>query len=74
MASGLLGLEETVKKIVRQSEGSQDNRIRQGRINGDMVIIGVRSYPYTLAVDINIKNGMYVWAELYNGTAVIVGA
>lgn len=74
MASGLLGLEDTVKKIVRQSKGSQDNRIRQGRINGSMVIIGARSYPYTLAVDINIKNGMYVWAELYNGTAVIVGA
>lgn len=74
MGSGLIGLEETVKKIVRQSKGSQDNRIRQGRINGDAVIIGARSYPYTLAVDINIKNGMYVWAELYNGTAVIVGA
>lgn len=74
MANGLLGLEETVKKIVRQSKSSQDNRIRQGRINGNMVIIGARSYPYTLAVDINIKNGMYVWAELYNGTAVIVGA
>lgn len=74
MANGLLGLEETVKKIVRQSSSSQGNRIRQGRISGDTVIIGARSYPYTLAVDINIKNGMYVWAELYNGTAVIVGA
>lgn len=74
MGSGLIGLEETVKKIVRQSKDSQDNRIRHGLIDGDMVIIGARSYPYTLAVDINIKNGMYVWAELYNGTAVVVGA
>lgn len=74
MANGLFGLEETVKKIVRQSKDSQDNRIKQGRIAGDVVIIGARSYPYTLAVDINIKDNMYVWAELYNGTAVIVGA
>lgn len=74
MANGLLGLEETVKKIVRQSKDSQGNRIRQGRISGDTVIIGARSYPYTLAVDINIKENMYVWAEIYNGTAVIVGA
>lgn len=74
MANGLLGLEETVKKIVHQSKDSQDNRIRQGRISGDTVIIGSRAYPYTLAVDINIKDNMYVWAELYNGTAVIVGA
>lgn len=74
MANGLVGLEETIKRIVQQSKETQDKRIRQGRIDGDMVIIGARSYPYTLAVDINIKNGMYVWAELYNGTAVIVGA
>lgn len=74
MANGLLGLEETIKKIVRQSNGSQDKRIRQGRISGDTVIIGARSYPFTLAVDINIKENMYVWAEIYNGTAVIVGA
>ena len=31
-------------------------------------------YRYTLAVDINIHNGQYVWCELCGNQAVIVGA
>jgi len=74
MSGGLIGLQETFKQVVKKAQTAQDNRIKQGKINGDVVVIGSSSYPYTLAVDINVKDGMYVWAELYNGTAIIVGA
>lgn len=48
--------------------------IQRGRVSGDYVIINSRTYAYDLAVDINVKDGMHVWAEIAGGVAVIVGA
>lgn len=70
--NGLMGLEETAKKLF-QANRKNGNGIQRGKVQGDSVVIGSRSYPYTLAVDVNISEGMYVWAEVYGGTAVIVG-
>lgn len=71
--NGLNGLSETSKKLFQVNHKS-DDAIRRGQIHGNRVTIGTRSYPYTLAVDVNVYDGQYVWANVYCGTAVIVGA
>lgn len=70
--NGLPGLAETAKKLLQTNRKSGDE-IQRGQVHGDAVTIGSRSYPYTLAVDVNVSDGMYVWANIYCGTAVIVG-
>lgn len=70
--NGLMGLEETAKKLFQINRKS-GNGIQRGKVQGESVVIGSRSYPYTLAVDVTVSEGMYVWAEVYGGTAVIVG-
>lgn len=70
--NGLQGLEETARKLFQANHKSND-AIQRGQIHGNTVTIGARSYSYTLAVDVNVCDGMYVWANVYCGTAVIVG-
>lgn len=70
--NGLAGLAETAKKLLRGNRQKSDE-IQRGRVHGSVVVIGAQSYPYTVAVDINVSDGMYVWANVYCGTAVIVG-
>lgn len=70
--NGLQGLEETARKLFQANHKNGDE-LQRGQIHGNTVTIGARSYPYTLAVDVNVCDGMYVWANVYCGTAVIVG-
>ncbi len=70
--NGLNGLAETARKLFQANHKNGDE-IQRGRVYGNTVTIGARSYPYTLAVDVNVCDGMYVWASVYAGTAVIVG-
>lgn len=75
---GMAGLAEVfteMRMAERKTATKQDSTIKRGVVHGTCVSIGSASYPYTVAVDINIVDGMYVWCEIYgNSTAVIVGA
>jgi hypothetical protein len=53
----------------------QDGSIQVGYVYGDCVRINTVSYPYTLAVDINIYDGAKVFCQLNasKSRAVIVG-
>lgn len=66
------------KQNQSQSQNQTDNQngtgIARAYIRGDCAYINNRAYPYTLAVDITVSDGMYVYCELCNGQAVIVGA
>lgn len=72
---GLDRLAATMRQLVQKTSANGANaEIKQGMVDGDSVVVASRSYPYTLAIDLNVKDGMYVWVNLYNGVAVIVGA
>lgn len=72
--NGLLGLKKTIAAITaRRKTAKTESTIQRGRISGDFVYTKGKSYPYELAVDVNINDGMYVWCEIYKNTAVIVG-
>lgn len=75
MGGGLEGLAATFRQLVKNASANNTGaEIKRGMVDGDSVIINSRAYPYALAIDLNVKDGMYVWVNLYNGTAVIVGA
>ena len=59
------------KQNQSQSQNQTDNKNGTGIARA---YINNRAYPYTLAVDITVSDGMYVYCELCNGQAVIVGA
>lgn len=74
---GLEGLRKEIfefEKAQRIRMSTSKASIARGQIIGDVVYLHGKSYPYILAVDMNVSNGMYVWCEIYNGQAVIVGA
>lgn len=71
---GLLGLKKTMAAISRSRKiEKKESTIQRGKVSGDFVYVKGRGYPYEIAVDVNIKDGMYVWCEFYKNTAVIVG-
>lgn len=74
---GMAGLAEVFTEMHRaeiKSKGKNESSLVQGVIRGSYVCIGSKSYPFTTAVDVNIIDGMYVWCEISNGLAVILGA
>lgn len=73
------GFNAAVRELIKKqtstgTTAASSATIQRGRVSGDYVIINSRTYAYDLAVDINVKDGMYVWAEIAGGVAVIVGA
>lgn len=73
------GFNAAVRELIKKqtstgTTAAASATIQRGRVSGDYVIIKSRMYAYDLAVDINVKDGMYVWAEIAGGVAVIVGA
>ena len=74
LMNGILGLKKTIAAITRKQKASKtESTIQRGKVSGDFVYTKGRSYPYEIAVDVNIKDGMYVWCEIYKNAAVIVG-
>ena len=77
---GLAGLREVLLQKNFQSKTDkaraqkEDTGILRARVSGDYAYVNGRGYRYTLAVDINIHNGQYVWCELCGNQAVSVGA
>lgn len=71
---GLAGLREVLRQREQKKKETKGSGITRGLISGGTVSIQGKSYPYTLAVDVTVHNGQYVWCELYGNRAVIVGA
>ena len=71
---GLAGLKEALRQKQKKNKNSEGSGITRGLISGDFVCVNGKSYPYTLAVDVTVHNGQYVWCELYGNRAVVVGA
>jgi hypothetical protein len=56
-----------------QQSGSQQ-ATKRGMITGSAINIEGRSYPYSVAVDMAVSPGDWVWVVLYNNIrAVVVG-
>lgn len=77
--AGMAELYAIFQKMARaqQKKTSQreESSIRQGLIAGSHVMIDGKLYPYTVAIDMKVVEGMYVWCEISrSGMAVIVGA
>lgn len=72
---GYIALSKTVNQIITAARVKSDGNIKRGKILSDTtVVIDGKGYSYTMAVDINVVSGQYVWCELCNGQAIIVGA
>ena len=72
--NGVIGLANYIAKVVNANK--KNNATFRGQINGNSIWVGNKSYPFTLAIDININSGDYVWCILNDSKtkAVIVGA
>ena len=53
-------------------DNDQDT-IKQGKVSGSIVQVAGRSYVYTVAVDIPIDDGDWVYVAIVNNRAVVVG-
>lgn len=62
------------KQSQNQANSKEGTGLTRAYIRGNCAYINNRAYSYTLAVDINVSDGIYVYCELCNGQAVIVGA
>lgn len=64
----------TMVDIIKNAMKNSQTPAERGYINGNLVVIGTDSYPYTAAVDCKVNSGDYVWCQrTKTGTAVIVG-
>lgn len=70
----LIQRNQRIQKQAQQQLSKQGSGITRALISGNCVYVNNQAYPYTLAVDINVYDGMNVYCELCNGQAVIVGA
>jgi len=68
---GVASLCSAVANTVKH-ESDQDH-IQHGKISGSMVQVAGRLYPYTVAVDIPVDEGEWVYAMLTDHQAVVVG-
>lgn len=73
--NGVEGLADAIGIGVRNARKKAEQKAQRGMIQGGMVRIGSRSYPFKAAVDVNTEDGCLVWVQISKaGTAVIVGA
>jgi len=68
---GVESLCSAVANAVRR-DSDQDN-IKHAKVSGSIVQVAGRSYPYTVAVDISVDDGDWVYAAIVNNRAVVVG-
>jgi hypothetical protein len=71
---GLAGLTQAIMQYKQSGKNKKQQTIRRGTVSGGLVYIDGRGYVYTVAVDINVTDGMPVWCEIAGTQAVIVGA
>lgn len=47
--------------------------VKHAKVSDNVVQVAGRSYPYTVAVDMSISDGEWVYVMLTNNRAVVVG-
>ena len=68
---GVDSLCNAIANAVRR-DNDQDN-IKHGKISGSVINVAGRSYAYTVAVDIPVSDGDWVYVMITNNRAVVVG-
>jgi len=68
---GIESLCNAVASAVKR-DSDQDN-IKHAKVSGSIVQVDGRSYPYTVAVDMLVSNGDWVYVAIVNNRAVVVG-
>ncbi len=68
---GIESLCTAVASAVKR-EVTQDG-IKRGKVTGNLVQVAGRSYPYTVAVDIPVEEGDWIYVAIVNNRAVVVG-
>ncbi len=69
--NGVDGLAAAVRRSRRKKQIPGAER---GIVEGNIVRIGSRAYPFSLAVDVSISEGQAVWVQrTENGRVVVVG-
>lgn len=73
-SGGVERLCQVIKKAVDMSKKTQPAEL--GEIRGDMVVVGNKVYPMTIAIDAPLKSGDPVWVQFTEGKggAVVIGA
>jgi len=73
--NGVERLADALRIGMKNARKKSEQKAKRGVIQGGMVRIGARSYPFKAAVDVNTEEGSFVWVQISQaGTAVIVGA
>ena len=68
---GIESLCSAVASAVKRE--ANNNGIFRGKVIGDIMQVAGRSYSYTVAVDIPIDDGDWVYVMLANNRAVVIG-
>ena len=73
--NGVAGLADAIRTGIRNARKKSEQKAQRGIIQGGMVRVGSRSYPFKAAVDVGTEDGCPVWVQISQaGTAVRVGA
>lgn len=73
--NGVQGLADAIHIGMKRVREKSEQKARRGVVQGGMVRIGSKSYPFKAAVDVNTEDGCLVWVQIsQGGTAIIVGA
>jgi hypothetical protein len=68
---GIESLCSAVANAVKHDDNN--NGVMRAKVSGNMVQVSGRSYSYTVAVDIQISDGEWVYVAIVNNRAVVVG-
>ena len=69
-----MGVESLCSAVANAIKREVDNNgIMRGKVSSNMIQVAGRSYPFTVAVDIPIDDGTWVYVMITNNRAVVVG-
>jgi len=69
-----MGIESLCNAVANAIKRDADaDNIKYAKISGSVVQVSGRSYPYTVAIDMLVSDGDWVYVMLTDNRAVVVG-
>jgi len=72
---GVQSLANTIARIMKNNKGTTEPAIKRGMISGNRIIVDGADYNYSVAVDVDVSDGDYVYI-IFNDShnrAVVIG-
>lgn len=69
---GLQDFQRCCENIAKNIE--KQGKAARGRVQGRMVNVEGKLYPFAVAVPVRVTDGSYVWVHIADNKAVVIGA